>query len=321
MRLVGVSMVRNEEDIIEAFVRHNLSVLDGLIVVDHGSADRTPAILDALCAEKLRLVVMRSDAAGYLQAEITTSAAREAFSRGGADAVFPLDADEFLRVGSRDALERSLEAVPPGHFGRVAWPTYVPSLDDAPGDIVAKLRASRRILRKVAYTSNMSRKIALTRHFALESSATITMGNHDVLLGRNQRTSPRMPCVDLPEDIVEICHVPVRSRTQFIVKTAIKRLARVAANRDYPGGAPIRRAFDAIARGLPLTTEVMLMSHVTWHPKDEGAAASLAYATDDVPIIADIALRHTPAAPGDPLPLVLSAVERLVRRAARSTGG
>ena len=117
MRLWGVSMVRNEEDIVEAFVRHNLSVLDGLIVVDHGSADRTLAILNALCAERLRLVVLRSEAVGYLQAEITTTAARDAFSRGGADAVFPLDADEFLRVPSRAALERALEAIPPGRHG------------------------------------------------------------------------------------------------------------------------------------------------------------------------------------------------------------
>ena len=35
------------------------------------------AILNALCAERLPLAVLRSDAAGYLQAEITTTAARD----------------------------------------------------------------------------------------------------------------------------------------------------------------------------------------------------------------------------------------------------
>ena len=129
MRLWGVAMVRNEADIIEAFVRHNLSILDGLVVVDHGSADATPRILAALCAERLPLVVLASETVGYLQAEIVTSAVREAFARLRADAVFPLDADEFLRVRVPAELVAALAALPPGHFGRIAWPTFVPPLD------------------------------------------------------------------------------------------------------------------------------------------------------------------------------------------------
>ena len=48
-------------------------------MVDHGSTDATLHILKALHAEGLRLVVLRNDLPGYLQAEITTSAARHAF--------------------------------------------------------------------------------------------------------------------------------------------------------------------------------------------------------------------------------------------------
>ena len=314
MKLWGVSMVRNEEDIVEAFVRHNLSLLDGLIVVDHGSADRTLAILNALCAERMRLVVLRSEAVGYLQAEITTTAAREAFTRGNADAVFPLDADEFLRIPSRAALERALAAIPPGHHGWIAWPTYVPPLEGAPGGIVAALRAARRALVKFPGPPELSSKVVLTRHFAQDPSATITMGNHDVLLGRHQVTSPRMPHVEIPEAVVEVCHVPVRSPAQFVVKTTIKRLARVAAGRDYPTGSAIRTAFDAIRDDTPLTPAAMLATHVV------GAQPAIS-TRPEAPFIADIALRHTPAEPSDPLPLVLSAVERLVRRASAAPAG
>jgi hypothetical protein len=38
MRLIGITMLRNEADIVEAFVRHNLSVLDALVLIDHASA-------------------------------------------------------------------------------------------------------------------------------------------------------------------------------------------------------------------------------------------------------------------------------------------
>lgn len=312
MRLWGVSMVRNEEDIVEAFVRHNLTVLDGMIVVDHGSADRTLAILNALCAERLRLVVLRSDAVGYLQAEITTTAARDAFARGGADAVFPLDADEFLRVASREALERELAAIPPGHHGRVAWPTFVPPLDGTARDIVASLRASRRVRPAIDAPPDLACKIVLTQSFASDPAATVTMGNHGVILGRHQVNSPRMPHVELPADVVEICHVPVRSAVQFVVKTTIKRLARIAAGRDYAPGGMIRLAFDAIRDGAPLTAARMLATHVgAVVPEASGASGPA-----EPPFVAPIALRYTPAVPADPLPLVVSAVEQLARRAA-----
>lgn len=47
---VGVSMVKNEEDIIEAFVRYNLRFLDHILVVDNGSSDSTLLILKKMRA-------------------------------------------------------------------------------------------------------------------------------------------------------------------------------------------------------------------------------------------------------------------------------
>ncbi|WP_233127121.1 glycosyltransferase family 2 protein, partial [Rodentibacter sp. Ppn85] len=37
-------MIRNESDIIEAFIRHNLTLLDELHIIDHGSTDNTREI-------------------------------------------------------------------------------------------------------------------------------------------------------------------------------------------------------------------------------------------------------------------------------------
>ena len=313
MKIVGVSMVRNEADIVEAFVRHNLSILDGMIVVDHGSADRTLEILQSLCAERLPLAVFRSDAAGYLQAEITTTAARDAFARARADAVFPLDADEFLRVPSRGDLERTLEAIPPGHHGWLSWPTYVPPLDGKPRDIVAALRAARRALRLQPTIPEVASKVVLTRAFVDDPDAMIMMGNHDVILGRDRTTSPRMPHVDVPPSVVEVCHVPIRSPAQFVVKMTIKRLARRAAGRDYVAGAPIQVAYAAVRDGEPLTPAIMMASHIAG--VEAGVEAALSTRPEPT-FFENVVLRCTPDAPADPLPLVLAAIERLARRAA-----
>lgn len=109
MILWGVSMVRNEADIVEAFVRHNLSIFfDGLLVIDHGSADTTLDVLNALCRERVPLVVMKNEAVGYMQQAVMTQAVRHVFANTRADFVFPLDADEFRKVMSRAELERAL---------------------------------------------------------------------------------------------------------------------------------------------------------------------------------------------------------------------
>ena len=81
MKLFGAAMLRNEADVVESFVRHNLSLLDGLLVVDHGSSDGTSEILDALVAEGLPLEVERDPSVGYLQSEIMTRTVRHAFAR------------------------------------------------------------------------------------------------------------------------------------------------------------------------------------------------------------------------------------------------
>ena len=48
MRLAGITIVRNECDIVEAFVRHNGAVLDQLYVLDNNSSDGTLEISNGL---------------------------------------------------------------------------------------------------------------------------------------------------------------------------------------------------------------------------------------------------------------------------------
>jgi hypothetical protein len=134
--MVGVSVVKNEADIIEANVRHNLRYLDRIVVFDHDSCDATPRILDALAKEGLpvTLLTRRADKRefGFWQGEFMTALAKLAFDQHGADHVFPIDADEFIDAPSRAAIEAALDACP-NEVANIEWRTYVPGLDDAPG--------------------------------------------------------------------------------------------------------------------------------------------------------------------------------------------
>lgn len=73
MRLVGAMVVQDAADIVEAFVRHNLTLLDGLAIVDHASGDGTTEILAALVAERLPVFVARDESRGSISADSRTA--------------------------------------------------------------------------------------------------------------------------------------------------------------------------------------------------------------------------------------------------------
>ena len=130
MRLLGAAHVRNEADIVEAFVRHNLVLLDGIAIVDHASVDATPDILRALKDEGLPIFLARDESPTYDQQAMQNRLVRHLFSTTEAAWVFPIDADEFLRAPSRDALRGTPRRL--GHVPDVAleWATHVPDFDD-----------------------------------------------------------------------------------------------------------------------------------------------------------------------------------------------
>src|SRR5512142_1270934 len=148
MRLIGITMVRNEVDVIECFVRHNLGALDGLAIVDHGSFDGTSEVLAKLKAEGLPLQITYDADPAYRQSERMSMLARRALKSDGADFVFPLDADEFLKLRSRALLEQALAELPADMHATMHWLTYVPDAfgDDGgfgPGHLLWRLKTER----------------------------------------------------------------------------------------------------------------------------------------------------------------------------------
>ena len=204
-RIVGLCIAKNEADIIEVMVRHNLGFLDHLHVVDNDSADATPGILAQLTAEmEGRLSWSVDPRAGHGQQAMTNEILPEFAARTDAVQVVLLDADEFIRAERtyfRDMLCASDMPI------QMEWMSYVPTLDDDATERNPILRIARRRKREVLKQG----KITVPR--GLIGRAHVGAGNHSLIAdGRVQFLSDRA---------LKLAHFPVRSREQLISKVLI----------------------------------------------------------------------------------------------------
>ena len=312
MNLQGVAMVRNEADIIETFVRHNLTRLDGLVIVDHGSADDTVRILLALAKERLPVTVLANAMPGYAQVEITTIAVRHAFATTPADFVFPLDADEFIKAPSRTEMERALAAIPPRTHALMTWHTYLPDFETPSANTA---EAARNALRRDRERSPF-RKAVVARHFTTTPRAIIGGGNHNVLPWIGAKDEDLEPHHVLAAEDLALAHLPFRSASQVVAKTVVKRLARIAADRDWHEEFGRRWMYEHIVDGGALDAEYFRTAALNFNIRTERRADAATLIVD--PFLADFDLRYTPAEAADPLPLVLAAVEQLAALEARA---
>lgn len=108
MRIVSVTMVKNEADIIELFVRNNLQYLSEMYIIEHQSNDRTLEILVNLRNEGLPIKIFSYNSYAYDQGALFSTMLNIIRDRGAADYVMFTDADELIYAPSREAFQNEI---------------------------------------------------------------------------------------------------------------------------------------------------------------------------------------------------------------------
>jgi glycosyltransferase involved in cell wall biosynthesis len=211
--LAVVSMVKDEADIIEGFVRRMAAEADFLIVADNGSTDGTRDMLEDM-ARDLPLTVVDDPEVGYYQSRKMTALVAQATKRG-AEVVIPADADEvwyspFGRIA--DVLAKYPYA---SVFGAALYDHVATAEDPDESDPVQRIGWRRREAAPLP-------KVAV-RPFPCVGSVTIHQGNHGASHG--------MP-VDRLDGLLVVRHFPYRSSRQFVRK--VRNGAAAYAATDLP---------------------------------------------------------------------------------------
>jgi len=98
MTLIGITKVLNEDDIVEAFIRHHATMVDHHLILDNGSTDETVNILKALKDEGLKISVFQNRCTFFNEASYNTELFKHARNAFDADWAIFLDTDEFINT-------------------------------------------------------------------------------------------------------------------------------------------------------------------------------------------------------------------------------
>lgn len=312
MKLVGVAIVKNEADVVEAFARHALHHLDRLVVIDHQSDDATPRILAGLRDEGLPLSLHRLEDVAFDHARRMGDALRLALEQHPADAYLALDADEFPRCTSPDALREAIARLPPGAPGYLRWQTHVPA--PAP-DPAAEPHVLRRLPLRFVEEPGAQHKVVLPRELLRRGEWRVATGNHWLL----RADGSRVEGVEL--EGVRLAHLPFRSPAQVVRKAALGWLGHRLATGSQAKALPLnwhwRGLFEHLLEGrFPRWDDLPALAASAYGSELPRPDVVLpAQVHDPVPVHAE--LRWPELTGIDPLQAVLRWADRLVDAVAR----
>ncbi len=305
MKLVIVSTIRNESDILETFVRYHLQFVDRMIIINHRSADSSASILESLKKEGLPVELTEERILELQQGVFLTRAMKKAAEDYGADWVLPLDADEFIAPAGEGRVREIFEKLPQDRIVKVPWRTYVPLPSDESQEpnILKRIRHCRR-------TENQSlRKIMIPRTMTEKKNGMIDNGNHG-FVRKTLRKRKEFPYVNT--DHLVLAHFPVRSAQQIMTKAFVGWLACLAKPNRLPDeNFHLKVLFDRFKDGgsiSPVELTGMALEYAT-------TAGTSALTQDDIiykPIVpekGDIKLRYIDTLTANPLPVLAQMAE------------
>jgi hypothetical protein len=222
MKLAVAALVRNEIDIVGAFLQHLDALFDYAVLMDHGSIDGTDRALAAACVRRSGWKMWRVEPVGHHQTAFSGIALRHLFQETDADIGMFLDTDEFLNVPDRASLLAAFARLTDAdRIGEFQWRNAVPARTDArvikPGEPIWLPPAASRL-----------GKVVIPRRFYMRHGmqAHLGIGNHFLYYPPQNR---------VPADRVgEIVHLPIRSHTQLRSKVLAGAFAVTAQVQRLP---------------------------------------------------------------------------------------
>lgn len=246
MKSVLVSVVRNEEDIVEMFVRYHLQIFDHISIISHQSKDDTNKILKCLQEEGLSLDVDYCTDFYHNQGEVVTAKAKEVRNKYKPQVIMALDADEFVVGNIKKAAHEIKES---GTTLGLCWHNYIVTEKDD----LHEINPLKRIVHRNVFVNKEQTK-QLVPGILFDYDTKYWEGCHHL-----HKLDGSYVKFVLSQEL-KLAHFPIRSAKQFVKKALVGWLSKLA-NPDNKGNAPDwshwKLFFDKVKKGyIPTIDEL-----------------------------------------------------------------
>jgi len=212
-KIFTITMVKNEMDIIESFIRYNLNIVDGMIILDNNSTDNTLNIIKMIKNEGLAVFYIEDKNGKFEQDKKMTELLKIAVDKFDADIILPLDADEFITSKYLENPRKILEQLEYPNYYLVKWKTYVP---DFGKNIYKKFIPSQITFVR---DENLEKfyKVIIPKELVKTFSVGLTFGNHDIIYDQEYENLIK----GVINSELSISHFPIRSKEQTLSKVVV----------------------------------------------------------------------------------------------------
>ena len=227
MKIVSISTIKNEADIIESFVRYHLNIVDLMIILDNGSTDDTSNILNGLINEGLPIKVILDTDKYFEPKEKYNFLLDKAINEFDADIICPIDADEFIVCDDSNNPRKYIEEIPDDVYFTAMWKTYVPTKNDDETELFTPSRI--KYVRDQSFERDG--KVILTKELVKKYNAVLSIGNHKLEIPKKYRKQVN----NIKENNLKIAHIPLRTIKQTMSKVLTNypnSLARKVVNKN-----------------------------------------------------------------------------------------
>lgn len=244
MKIVSITQVKNESDIIESFIRYHLNIVDEMIILDR-SSDETSTIINNLINENLPIILIKDNDLYFTQDIKMNNLLNKALNEHDADLVLILDVDEFITTTTQVNPRKVLESINPNNYYLVRWITYIPTSYD---DYHIKF-IPQRITHVRDESLEEYYKVIVPKEIVKNYDVKVAMGNHDLIFKNNNGLNLVNKDLNL-----KIAHFPLRSKEQCISKICLSWPDMIAINLDnLPWGWHWKVLFDKIMKDNDIT--------------------------------------------------------------------
>ena len=221
MKIVSFTMVNNESEIIESFIRYNYNFLVDMYIIDNGCTDNTIKILHNLKNDGYKIVIYDESLEAYDQFRLDNKYLNKIIEESNPDLIIPLDADEFIISDHKDP-RREMEKLSLDKIYYVNWQWYVMTEKDDPKETFIPRRLKYCLKRTVWNYSDGTpvTKVILPARYFKEKKLTMSMGHHTVYGDKS---------IAIEEiNNIKLAHYRAISEEQLVYKTCCYTMRDIA---------------------------------------------------------------------------------------------